>query len=217
MPKATVTASADRSAAGRLVASPRTSVTRLSSRRRRSLAAPTPSIAPAKSTPMTRRAAGECVTAAIATSPVPVHTSITRFSTGELQRFNRALAPALVDAGAEKVVEEIVALGDGVEHAGDFLRRLGDIDHRSPPVITKRPSRLSRMVYYRSPIQDERRVRKERRESKGNLHSAILAASAFLLGPVPLLRTRSTRYQRDPSTRDTSGARTQGRPGPCRR
>jgi len=89
---------------------------------------------PAKSTPMTRAAAGRASAAAIARSPVPVHKSSTR-SVRQPQRLESRGGANAIDAGAEQVVEEIVAAGDRVEHAGDAFGRFemsGDFQHRRP-------------------------------------------------------------------------------------
>ena len=76
--------------------------------------------------PRAPRAASR-VRAAIARSAVPVHRSSTRSSPGQLQRPDRRAPPAAIDAGAEQMVQQIVAPGDGVEHSGDARRTLGEI------------------------------------------------------------------------------------------
>ena len=78
MPNAIVIASTDAAAAGMRAASPRTSATRSASPARAIFPRPTRSIAPAKSTPTTRAAAGRARIAAIARSAVPVQRSSTR-------------------------------------------------------------------------------------------------------------------------------------------
>ena len=62
------------------------------------------------------------------------------------------------------------------------------------------------MVYYRSLLQDERRVRKERRESKLNSHSAILAASAFRFADqYSIISSSGKQYsQRSPGSADAT-------------
>ena len=65
-------------------------------------------------------------------------------------------------------------LGFGIvapEHLSFALRTVVEDETRrgldpSRRVVMKRPSGLSRSVHYRSPIHDERKVRKERRESE---------------------------------------------------
>ena len=45
-----------------------------------------------------------------------------RFAAGEPQRRDRRRAPASIDAGAEEMIEQIVAGGDRIEHSGDAIR-----------------------------------------------------------------------------------------------
>ena len=97
--------------------------------RARSFSRPTRSIAPAKSTPTTRARRRPRRRAAIARSAVPVHRSSTRSRPVSASDRIARLPPAAIDAGAQQVVEEIVARGDRVEHARDALRRFRDVDH----------------------------------------------------------------------------------------
>jgi hypothetical protein len=46
------------------------------------------------------------------------------FTTRERQCVDRAAAPPPIDTGTQKVVEEVVSAGNGVEHAGDSVGRL---------------------------------------------------------------------------------------------
>ncbi len=79
MPNATVNASTEASATGRRIASPRTSCTREVNPAAAILSRPLASIAPAKSTPTTRRPLpGRARAVPMATSAVPAHTSSTR-------------------------------------------------------------------------------------------------------------------------------------------
>jgi hypothetical protein len=46
------------------------------------------------------------------------------FPATELQGFDRALSPLLVEAGAQQVVQEVIASRDRVKHPGDAGRLL---------------------------------------------------------------------------------------------
>src|SRR3981081_1376419 len=49
---------------------------------------------------------------------------------GQGQRLNSAPPPPTVDASTEKMIEKVVPIRDGVKHAGDALRRFGDVGQR---------------------------------------------------------------------------------------
>ena len=80
------------------------------------------SIAPAKSTPTTdapRRARARPRSRGRA---VPVQRSSTRSPAGQRSASTARVAPAAIEAGAEQMIEEVVARGDRVEHARDARR-----------------------------------------------------------------------------------------------
>ena len=115
-----VTASTDRSAAGSCMASPRSSVMCWDSPAARTFCRPRASMAPEKSTPTTRAAPGRD---ASHVCRARAHVE-QRLAAGEHQRPNRGSAPAAIDAGAQEMVEKVVARRDRIEHAGDAIRRL---------------------------------------------------------------------------------------------
>ena len=100
------------------VASPRTSVIATVERALATLSSP---IAASRRRNRRRRsrAPARASAAAIAKSAVPVQRSTMRASPARSQLADRARAPALVEAGAEDVIEEVVAAGDRVEHRRD--------------------------------------------------------------------------------------------------
>ena len=55
---------------------------------------------------------------------MPVQRSSTVSRPVKLQRADRPLSPLLVEARAEQMIEEIVALGDRIEHSGNTRRFL---------------------------------------------------------------------------------------------
>ena len=100
-----------------------------------------------------RRAPAARVRAAIARSAVPVQRSSTRSRAGQLQRPDRAAPPAAIDAGAQQVIEEIVAAGDRVEHPRDALGRLGDrFGHDDWPEIASTLQVASALTLVTAPL-----------------------------------------------------------------
>ena len=84
---------------------------------------PSASIAPAKSTPTTR-AAPVARSARLERDIGRSRADVDKVSRPvSSQRVDRPLPPALVDPGAEQVIEQVVARRDRIEHAGDAIRR----------------------------------------------------------------------------------------------
>ena len=125
MPNATVTASTLPSRTGSRIASPRTSAIRRSSPAARTLLQPERQHRAGEvDADHARGAAGPPRRASSATSAVPVQTSSSVSRPVSRSDANRPRAPAAVDAGAEEVVEQVVARRDRIEHPGDAIGRL---------------------------------------------------------------------------------------------
>ena len=140
MPKPIVTASTDASAErnARRVAAHQRDASIERSRAQSSAGRPAASRRRNRRRPPARAGRLTRARAAIARSPVPVHRSSTRSRPVSRSERMARLPPAPIDAGAEQMIEEIVAAGDRVEHARDARqatsrrRSLTELDEARP-------------------------------------------------------------------------------------
>ena len=121
MPKPIVVASTDASRSGMRVASPRmrSMAGAAAGPPPRILSCPICSIAAEKSTPITRLA--RALTAHRRKSEIGrARAEIEHgFTSGQLQHINRLPSPSLVESRAEQMIQEVVSLGDRIEHSGN--------------------------------------------------------------------------------------------------